>query len=229
MHELSISAGRLYRSDKTATAPRDGRLRLAWLVLGLLVLPDLDAAAQSNTSGIPRATGLLLIQGASEEPLNQPLGFPRRPYASPVTGSLPQRFGGQPYQPQDEQPPQQQSPAMTIQQYLIGLWHGDISDNDGRWNVDVTFRRDSTFTQQQTLRGGQFQLALRGRYNAQLGENGGVIVFSPQQWEPRQICQETNNCQPIDLPSSISIQFTMVSRDEVQTENGTYQRIVPPC
>jgi hypothetical protein len=113
---------------------------------------------------------------------------------------------------------------MSIQQYLVGVWHGLVQDQAGQWDIVVTFLPDSTFVQQQTLIANRFRLQIMGQYQAQLGPDGGVLQYQPQRWQPQQVCQSPNACQPISLQPT-AIRFRLLGRDSLQSEQGTFQRV----
>ena len=202
-------------------------------VLGWAVLPGLAAAqpapamAQHNAFGVPDVPQ----QGAPQQENPAPSEFLTQPsyppaYNPPSYSPQPPPF--QPAPPQYGQAPQQGAP-LSIQQYLAGLWHGMTNDGSGQSDIYATFQADGTFVQQQSQQQpqGVFRLALMGRYDAQVGPDGGVLTLHPQAWDPRQICQGPGNCRPVNLPPSIAVRFRPMSRDMLQTTDGAFQRIGP--
>ncbi len=117
---------------------------------------------------------------------------------------------------------------MTVQQYFIGRWHGQTTDNEGQWDIDVSFRPNGVFVQVQTLMPNRFRLQLMGRYEPLLGAHGGAMNFELQQWLPRQVCN-AYGCQPLNLPQHSMIEFQMMNRNTFRVQNGTFQRIGPPA
>jgi len=221
-------------------------LALAWLVIMLGVGAGVSAYAQhANAFGVPSDPN------DDQQPTMQPPPFqapggqtpfappPTQPtYPPPAVQRPPQQpFAGQPQplQPAPASPPAGQAPSgqlpgvrMTVQQYFIGRWHGHTTDNEGQWDVDVSFRPDGVFVQVQTLMPNQFRIQLMGRYEPLLGAHGGAMNFELQQWQPRQVCN-TYGCQPLNLPQHTMIGFQMLSRNTFRVQNGTFQRIGPPA
>ena len=205
----------------------------AVLALGGTVLPGLAAAqpapfmGQHNAFGVPDAPQ----QGAPQQGNPAPSGFLTQPFYPPAYNPQPPPFEPAPpqYGQAPQQAPPQQAPPLSIQQYLAGLWHGTTNDASGSWDIYATFQPNGTFVQQQSQQQpqGVFRLALMGRYDAQVGPDGGVLTLYPQAWDPRQICQGPGNCHPVNLPPSIAVRFRPMSRDMLQTTDGAFQRIGP--
>lgn len=194
---------------------------LGWAILPGLALAQ-PTAGQRNAFGVPDAP-----QQAEPEPGGLPAPSYSRPGHNPPLYT-PQPPSFQPAAPQYGQAPQQA--PLSIQQYLAGTWHGITNDGSGQWEVFASFQADGTFVQQQFQQQpqGMMRLGLTGRYDAQLGpDGGGTLTLRPLSWEPRQVCQSPGNCRPVNLPPSISTRFRPMGQDMLQTQEGNFQRIGP--
>lgn len=205
-----------------------GRLS-AIIIVSLMV--SAHAVAQQNAFGVPSVPadpqlGTPPLGGNPLQPA--PDVIPPGPFGVPAQPAPNQPFPAQPFQgPQTPYSDPAQTPPLSIQDYLVSLWHGHFNDKSGAWDVFVSLRSDGSFVQQQMLNGGQFRLQTMGRYTAKIGANGGLLVFNTLQWEPRMMCTGPQGCQPINIKPSLSVRFNPIGRDMLRTENGVFQRIGP--
>jgi hypothetical protein len=207
-----------------------------------------DQNTQPNAFGVPTLPGtppvLTTPPAVSDTP--QP-GFPGHEQAplpsqpspavaqpapmtpSTLTPSTPPPPGPPPPRPrartEPTPAPAPQSPPITVQQYLVSVWHGTAVDNFGTWDIYVAFKPDGEFVQNKTLNGGQFRMTIMGRYNAQLSSNGGMLTMFPQRWEPARFCVRIGDCRVIPMQSTVEVAFQPINHDTFQTRTGTFQRV----
>jgi hypothetical protein len=249
--DAARDAHQRYRPGAVGATRRRGAryLTFAWrisplVVLALVTVSPQPAVAQNDLHNQPYAFGVptqpappLMQTTPPAVPDTPQPGFPGAeqtptPYLpspglaqpAPVTPSMPSP-GPPPPQPRAKNDPTPQSAPLSIQQYLVSVWHGMVTDNFGNWDIYVAFKSDGEFVQNKTLNGGQFRMTIVGRYNARLSPDGGMLTMFPQHWQPAQYCISIGDCRQIPMQPTVEVAFQPINHDMFSTQFGTFQRV----
>jgi hypothetical protein len=195
---------------------------------GVPTLPDtpvLTPPAQIPPTQIPPAAPEAQTPPPYSPPPYTPPPYTPPPYTPPPAIAQP-NVPPPPPRPRANNPPApQQAPQLSIQQYLVSIWHGQATDNLGNWDIYVTFKPDGEFVQNKTLNGGQFRMTIIGLYNARLDPGGATLTMFPKRWQPTQFCSRVGDCRQIPMQAAVEVLFQVVNHDMFRTQFGSFQRV----
>jgi Putative metallopeptidase len=146
---------------------------------------------------------------------------PPTPVPPPVVTAPP----GMP-QPQVAPPPPAPSQAMTIEQYLVGIWRIDDSTEVGPETVVFQLNGDGSYQAVDAIQTslGQIKVDIYGRWSVEQSNNQFQLTFAPQQWQPTQWCSRFGQCIPIS-PSQSTVAFLPVDRNTIRSAKGVVTRL----